>query len=419
MATGEYSTMDILKLAKGGNPMQNLQTLNSQQTSDDVAASSLAEIANGFQASDPVSALLKGITGGVALTKKGKAQVQRDINNQQMRELLDYEMKLKQRQGAIEEAAMAHVEATQSGAQLAQALEQAQLGDESGVPNWLAANPGSAKLLQSRIGVPIDGAKVVNISGVDVIQAYGKGQDGSLVMDPNPVPVDAMLKAYAPEAYAARSVQRLEQANAQLKNDNLTADLETEQARANAIRSPAPAAAPSSAPSPASGAAPGAKPVKMTEAQSKNTNFGLRMQGAMQTLSGLEGSKEFNPTSLWSAGLKNIAEGEGGILSLVPGAGAAANASLSADAQKYFQAQKEFLAGILRGDTGAAITREEFQLYGPMYFPMPGDKPETVKLKSEARQRALDGVKVVAGPGGPAIDEAQRGQELKAKYGLE
>jgi hypothetical protein len=56
------------------------------------------------------------------------------------------------------------------------------------------------------------------------------------------------------------------------------------------------------------------------------------------------------------------------------------------------RAASEFLAVILRKDTGAAVTEQEFDLYGPMYLPGPGEDPQTLAAKREARTRALDAI---------------------------
>jgi hypothetical protein len=53
------------------------------------------------------------------------------------------------------------------------------------------------------------------------------------------------------------------------------------------------------------------------------------------------------------------------------------------------RAAEEFLAAVLRKDTGAAITNQEFDMYGPMYLPQPGDKPELLEAKRRARENAL------------------------------
>ena len=64
------------------------------------------------------------------------------------------------------------------------------------------------------------------------------------------------------------------------------------------------------------------------------------------------------------------------------------------------RAADEFLAVILRKDTGAAVTREEFALYGPMYLPQPGDKPALIEAKRKAREEALVGMEMGLGDAG-------------------
>lgn len=49
----------------------------------------------------------------------------------------------------------------------------------------------------------------------------------------------------------------------------------------------------------------------------------------------------------------------------------------------------EFLAAILRKDTGAAITAQEIDIYGQTYLPQPGDSPQLLAQKQQARRRAL------------------------------
>jgi hypothetical protein len=45
------------------------------------------------------------------------------------------------------------------------------------------------------------------------------------------------------------------------------------------------------------------------------------------------------------------------------------------------QAADSFLTAILRKDTGAAITDKEFEQYGPLFLPIPGDDPGTIAQK--------------------------------------
>ena len=69
------------------------------------------------------------------------------------------------------------------------------------------------------------------------------------------------------------------------------------------------------------------------------------------------------------------------------------------------RAANEFLAAVLRKDTGAAITSEEFDLYGPMFLPMPGDKPEVLTAKAQARAVALRALERGLGEAGPMASD--------------
>jgi hypothetical protein len=71
--------------------------------------------------------------------------------------------------------------------------------------------------------------------------------------------------------------------------------------------------------------------------------------------------------------------------------------------QRADQAEREFIAAILRYDSGAAIPPEEFVTNGQIYFPRPGDAPETLAQKAEARRVAIEGLLAAAGPGGERV----------------
>jgi len=63
---------------------------------------------------------------------------------------------------------------------------------------------------------------------------------------------------------------------------------------------------------------------------------------------------------------------------------------------QYRQAEvsaKEFISAMLRKDTGAAVTPQEFELYGGLYLPQPGDDDKTLELKRAARRRAIKSMK--------------------------
>lgn len=68
---------------------------------------------------------------------------------------------------------------------------------------------------------------------------------------------------------------------------------------------------------------------------------------------------------------------------------------------KFRQAEqtgRELLAVILRKDTGAAVTPQEFTMYGDIYLPRPGDDAATVVQKRAARATAIEGLKMGLGP---------------------
>lgn len=78
----------------------------------------------------------------------------------------------------------------------------------------------------------------------------------------------------------------------------------------------------------------------------------------------------------------------------------------SGEDQQYRAVSKEVLAAILRRDTGAAVTDDEFEQYSQMYIPRPGDKPETVRLKLTAAKRSLEAMGTEAGATMPASPDA-------------
>lgn len=81
------------------------------------------------------------------------------------------------------------------------------------------------------------------------------------------------------------------------------------------------------------------------------------------------------------------------------------NYLVSDEYQQAQQAGREFLASILRKDTGAAITQQEFDLYGPMFLPMPGDSDAVLAQKKESRRIAIDAIQKTLGKGAPLANE--------------
>ena len=71
---------------------------------------------------------------------------------------------------------------------------------------------------------------------------------------------------------------------------------------------------------------------------------------------------------------------------------------MSKEQQQHRQAQEDWVRAKLRKESGAVIAEEEMDREIKTYFPMPWDKPETIKQKERARQVAIDAMKKTAGP---------------------
>lgn len=69
------------------------------------------------------------------------------------------------------------------------------------------------------------------------------------------------------------------------------------------------------------------------------------------------------------------------------------NALQSDSSRQGVQAAKDFIAALLRKDTGAAVTPQEFEFYADIFIPAFGDDPVTLRQKAEARQKALEAIK--------------------------
>ena len=81
------------------------------------------------------------------------------------------------------------------------------------------------------------------------------------------------------------------------------------------------------------------------------------------------------------------------------------------DRQLADQAEREFLQGILRYDSGAAIPPDELVSMGRTYFPRPGDSPAVIAQKAEARRVAIEGLVNAAGPAGAQVWSQFQGQQ--------
>lgn len=132
----------------------------------------------------------------------------------------------------------------------------------------------------------------------------------------------------------------------------------------------------------------GGKSGKLSEQESKSLVYYERATGALPILDDHE------------VALTNIGD------TIADSAGIPGNFVKSEEYKLADQAAREFLAAVLRKDTGAAITAQEMVQYGRIYLPMPGDTAEVLKQKKEARHRALEAIR--KGLGSAQILAAER-----------
>lgn len=66
--------------------------------------------------------------------------------------------------------------------------------------------------------------------------------------------------------------------------------------------------------------------------------------------------------------------------------------------QVFDQAKRDFINAQLRRESGAVIGQDEFDNADKQYFPQPGDSPEVIKQKREARKLAVESMGRSAGP---------------------
>lgn len=121
----------------------------------------------------------------------------------------------------------------------------------------------------------------------------------------------------------------------------------------------------------------------MTESQSKSLSFGRRAMLSNQLVNQISADPKADVSSIstqlkmrlptWMGGLKNDSE------------------------QALQTAKLGFIASVLRKESGAAVSPQEFSQYDTMYFPQPGDSPQTLEDKKVLRENFIDTEKQTAG----------------------
>lgn len=83
---------------------------------------------------------------------------------------------------------------------------------------------------------------------------------------------------------------------------------------------------------------------------------------------------------------------------IISGSGAFPNILKSSDRQQLEQAQRDFVNAILRRESGANITDQEFNNAAQQYFPQPGDSAEVIQQKAANRKLTIQNLNREAGP---------------------
>lgn len=127
----------------------------------------------------------------------------------------------------------------------------------------------------------------------------------------------------------------------------------------------------------------GAAAVKMTEAQSKALGFGRRAMLADQMINQVTNDPNADVSSITTQIKTSLPKWMGGVR--------------DPKEQTLAVAKTSFIASVLRKESGAAVTPEEFEQYSRIYFPAPGDDKQTLENKRVLRQNFIDTEKMTAG----------------------
>jgi len=182
----------------------------------------------------------------------------------------------------------------------------------------------------------------------------------------------------------ARLAQELNLANQgvtyqQDSNGNFVA-LPTKAAPGSVVRA-TPVAAPGGGMTPLQGKVP-----EMTDAQAKANLFGTRAQEADAVINKMAASGVNR-----SGDMKRGADA----IPLIGGAaGSLLNWTQSAPEQQVEQAQRDFINAVLRRESGAVISPDEFDNARKQYFPQVGDSSEVIEQKAKNRRTAVQGILV-------------------------
>lgn len=370
---------------------------------------------------DPKTAAIMGLAGGLLQGNAGAGlqqgllgyQRQAQINNQTARQAKydareDEEFALKKSEAqrkldrdkvqrdALKQAAMDLMAGTFNPAKFAGVLPTETLKNFMEMPQWGRSGEEVARTVK---GMGPDGREYeyqVNKYGQRVGEGFAQfkaplmqdlgGQVAAL--DPYTLKPQAQFgKTMTPDGRAADA--RGWAAN-DLARQRLEMDRGQGQYQFNAELGGYVPKAPGGAFVPLPGADKAAKPP--TEGQGKALLFGSRMAATNKIFDELE-KKGYTTPSYFKAGMESVPVVGGALGNL-----ANVTPFVSKQEQQLEQAQRDFINAVLRRESGAVISPEEFENAKRQYFPQFGEPKEVIEQKKKNRELATRGILYEAGP---------------------
>lgn len=146
----------------------------------------------------------------------------------------------------------------------------------------------------------------------------------------------------------------------------------------------------------------------LKEWQVQSGVYGKRLNQAEDVFKDLE-DKGYNRAD-WFEGAKDKLSGVWGVGHFT-----------SDDLKRQQQAERNFVTATLRKESGASISKGEFETAEKQYFPREGDSPEVIAQKRANRQQVIEGMKLGSGRAWEQLPQvaSEKGKGAKTKMSFE
>ncbi len=156
---------------------------------------------------------------------------------------------------------------------------------------------------------------------------------------------------------------------------------------------------------------PSFTPKPATEGERKALSLYTRASKANEVLRGIEAGGEYDPSAVTAGNVRDyigltLKEASGPVTRMM---GAMMT---SPEATNYATSAGEFIASLLRYDSGAAVPDTEFTRYYNIYFPLPGEGKEALQVRAARRDAVVRALEVSAGR---ALSQEEFRQEMRKK----